>query len=147
MGLVTAKEVAKAINIDKYGFLGTFVGWFLMKITRISSINTFYDSIAHLEGLEYSDAILKHFEIDYEIPEEDFRRLPKEGPYVTISNHPLGAIDGILLLKLIGQKRPDFKIMVNFLLQRMVPIVPYTIPINPFAVSYTHLTLPTTPYV
>ena len=132
MGLVTAKEVAKAINIDKYGFLGTFVGWFLMKITRISSINTFYDSIAHLEGLEYSDAILKHFEIDYEIPEEDFRRLPKEGPYVTISNHPLGAIDGILLLKLIGQKRPDFKIMVNFLLQRMVPMVPYTIPINPF---------------
>jgi len=109
MGLVTAKEVAKAINIDKYGFLGTFIGWFLMKITRISSINTFYDSIAHLEGLEYSDAILKHFEIDYEIPEEDFKRLPKEGAYVTISNHPLGAIDGILLLKLMGGKRADYK--------------------------------------
>lgn len=132
MGLVTAKEVAKAINIDKYGFFGTFIGWFLMKITRLSSINAFYDSIAHLEGIDYANAIIKHYEIDYEIPEEDFKRLPKEGPYITVSNHPLGAIDGILLLKLMGQQRSDYKVMVNFLLQRMVPIVPYTIAINPF---------------
>jgi len=132
MGLVTAKEVAKAINIDKYGFFSTFIGWFLMKITRISSINTFYDSIAHLEGIDFADAILKHYEIDYEIPEEDFKRLPKKGSYITISNHPLGAIDGVLLLKLMGRQRSDYKIMVNFLLQRMVPMVPYSIAINPF---------------
>ena len=37
MGLVTAKEVAKAIHIDKLGFLGTFFGWGIMKILRIST--------------------------------------------------------------------------------------------------------------
>ena len=132
MGLVTAKEVAKAINIEKYGFIGTFIGWFLMKVTRISSINTFYDSIQHLEGTAYADAILAHFEIDYDISEEEFKRLPKEGAYVTISNHPLGAIDGIILLKLMAEQRSDFKIMANFLLQRMVPMIPYIIPVNPF---------------
>ena len=132
MGLVTAKEVAKAINLDKYGFLGTFASWFLMKITRISSINTFYDSIQHLEGKAYADAILAHFEIDFAIPEEDFKRIPKEGPFITISNHPLGAIDGIILIKLMAELRPDFKIMANFLLQRMKPLVPYIIPVNPF---------------
>lgn len=132
MGLVTAKEVAKAINLEKYGFIGTFAGWILMKVTRISSINTFYDSIQHLEGKAYADAILAHFEIDYEISEEEFKRLPKEGAYVTISNHPLGAIDGIILLKLMAEQRSDFKIMANFLLQRMVPMVPYIIPVNPF---------------
>ena len=132
MGLVTAKEIAKAINLDRYGFLGTFVGWFLMKVTRISSINSYYDTIAHLEGEEYANAILKYYEIDYEIPEEDFRRLPKEGPYITISNHPLGGIDGILLFKLLVQKRPDYKIMANFLLERMAPLKPFIIPVNPF---------------
>ena len=30
------------------------------------------------------------------------------------------------------QKRPDYKIMANFLLQRMVPFEPYVIPVNPF---------------
>ncbi|WP_036151524.1 GNAT family N-acyltransferase [Maribacter forsetii] len=133
MGLVTAKEVAKAINLSKYGVFGTFIGWVLLKITRLSAINRFYDSIAHLEGEDYANAILEHFEIDYEIPEEDFRRLPKEGPYVTISNHPLGAIDGILLFKLMVKQRPDYKIMANFLLQRMVPLEPYILPVNPFS--------------
>ena len=132
MGLVTAKELAKAINLDKYGFFGTFIGWFLMKVTRISSINTFYDSVKHLDAQEYAQAILEHYEIDYEIPQEDFKRLPKEGPYITISNHPLGAIDGIILFKLLLGQRSDYKVMTNFLLQRMVPIEPHIIPVNPF---------------
>ena len=132
MGLVTAKEVAKAINVDRFGFLGNLIAWSLMKVTRLSSINSFYDSIKHLNGTEYADAILKHYEIDFEIPEEDFKRLPKEGAYITISNHPLGGIDGILLLRLMAEQRPDYKIMANFLLQRMVPIDPYIIPVNPF---------------
>lgn len=132
MGLVTAKEVAKAINLEKYGFVGTFIGWVLLKVTRIADINKFYDSVKHLNGQEYADAILSYYEINYEIPEEDFRRLPKDGAYVTISNHPLGAIDGIILLKLMIAQREDFKMMTNFLLQRMVPMEPYIIPVNPF---------------
>jgi len=132
MGLVTAKEVAKAINLERYGFLGTFMGWFLMKITKISSINSFYDNHKHLEGLAFLEAILEHYEIDFEIPQDDFRRLPKEGAYITISNHPLGGIDGVLLLKLMLQHRSDFKIIANFLLHRIVPMAPYIMPVNPF---------------
>ena len=43
MGLVTAKEVAKAINTDKYGVLGTFSGWLLMKVLKISTLNKIYN--------------------------------------------------------------------------------------------------------
>ena len=132
MGLVTAKEVAKAINLSRYGFIGTFIGWVLMKVTRISDINKFYDSISHLEGEHFTKAILDHFEIDFEIPEEDFKRLPKEGAFITVSNHPLGAIDGVLLMDLMLKKKSDYKIMANFLLQRMLPLKPYILPVNPF---------------
>ena len=51
MGLVTAKEVAKAIKLDKYGFIGTFVGWVLMKMLRISNLNKIYDKHKHLSDL------------------------------------------------------------------------------------------------
>jgi putative hemolysin len=132
MGLVTAKELAKAIKIDKYGFLGTFISWFLMKVTRISSINKFFDTVKHLDAAAYADACLENYEIDFEIPDADYRRLPKDGAYITVSNHPLGAIDGILLFKLLFAQRSDYKIMANFLLQRMTPIEPYIIPVNPF---------------
>ena len=132
MGLVTAKEVAKAIKLDRYGFLGTFMGWILMKISQMSSINRFYDRHKHLKGLEFLDAIIEHYEIDFEIPEEDFKRLPKDGSYITISNHPLGGIDGVLLLRLMLEYRPDFKIIANFLLRRIEPLAPYILPVNPF---------------
>ncbi|MDO1501953.1 lysophospholipid acyltransferase family protein [Winogradskyella maritima] len=131
-GLVTAKEVAKAINFDKYGFLGTFVGWMLMKVLKISTLNKIYNRNKHLSDVEFLDAILNEFEINFEIPEEDLNRLPKEGPYITISNHPLGGIDGILLLKLMVEKRQDFKIIANFLLHRIEPMKPYIMPVNPF---------------
>lgn len=132
MGLVTAKEVAKVINLDKYGFLGTFMGWVLMQVTRISNLNRFYKNHQELKGPEFCDAILENYEIDFELVEEELKRLPKDGPFITISNHPLGGIDGVLLLKLMLKQRPDFKIIANFLLHRIAPLKPYIMPVNPF---------------
>tara|TARA_R110000868_G_scaffold29732_4_gene110528 strand:+ start:36266 stop:38095 length:1830 start_codon:yes stop_codon:yes gene_type:complete len=132
VGLVSAKEVAKAINVDKYGFIGTFVGWLLMKLLKISTLNRIYKRNKHLENLIFLNSILDDFEIKFEIPEEDLKRLPKEGAYITISNHPLGGIDGILLLKLMLEQRQDFKIIANFLLHRIEPLKPFIMPVNPF---------------
>ena len=132
MGLVTAKEVAKAINADKYGVLGTFAGWLLMKVLKISTLNKLYDRNKHLKDVEFLNAILDELHIKFEIPEEDFKRLPKDGAYITISNHPLGGIDGILLLKLMLEKEPNFKIIANFLLHRIEPMKQYIMPVNPF---------------
>lgn len=132
MGLVTAKEVAKAINAEKYGIFGTFSGWLLMKVLKISTLNKIYDRNKHLKDVEFLNAILDEFQINFEIPEEDFKRLPKDGAYITISNHPLGGIDGILLLKLMLEREPNFKIIANFLLHRIDPMKPYIMPVNPF---------------
>ena len=132
MALVTAKEVSKAIKADKFGFIGTFIGWLLMKLLKISTINKFYNKNKHLEDLDFLNAILDEFQIKFEIPEEDLNRLPKNGAYITISNHPLGGIDGILLLKLMLEQRSDFKIIANFILHRIVPLKPFIMPVNPF---------------
>ncbi|MFL1011081.1 GNAT family N-acyltransferase [Flavisericum labens] len=132
IGLVSAKEVAKAIQLDKYGFIGTFIGWLLMKLLKISTLNKIYNRNKHLNELEFLNAILDDFQIKFEIPEEDLKRLPKDGAYITISNHPLGGIDGILLLKLMLEQRKDFKIIANFLLHRIEPLKPFIMPVNPF---------------
>ena len=132
MGLVTAKEVAKAIHVEKYGVVGTFIGWMLMKVLKISTLNDIYNRNKHLADLPFLNGILDEFEIKFEIPEEDLKRIPKEGPYITVSNHPLGGIDGILLLKLMLEREPKFKIIANFLLHRIEPMKPYIMPVNPF---------------
>jgi putative hemolysin len=132
MSLVTAKEVAQVANLDKYGFIGTFLGWILMKVFRISAINRIYNKHKHLSDLEFFSAILDDLKIKFEIPEEDLRRIPKEGAFISVSNHPLGGIDGILLLKLLIEKRPDYKILANFLMDRIEPMKPFILPVNPF---------------
>ncbi|MFD0993855.1 GNAT family N-acyltransferase [Tenacibaculum geojense] len=132
MGLVSSKEVAKAIKVDKFGIVGTFIGWLLMKILRISTANKVYNKHKHKNDLEFLNGLLNEFQIEFEIPEEDLKRIPKEGPFITISNHPLGGIDGILLLKLLLEHRTDYKIIANFLLHRIEPLKPYVMPVNPF---------------
>lgn len=132
MGLVSSKEIASVLHIDKYGVFGTFIGWLLMKILRISKLNKVYDKHKDKSDVAFLDAILQEVEIKFEIPENDLKRIPKEGAFISISNHPLGGIDGILLLKLLVERRPDYKIIANFLLHRIVPLKPYVMPVNPF---------------
>jgi putative hemolysin len=132
MSLVTAKEVSKVIKTDKYGVLGTLSGWLLMKVLKISTLNKVYNRNKHLKDVDFLNGILDDLQIKFEIPEEDLKRLPKEGAYITISNHPLGGIDGVLLLKLMLEREPNFKIIANFLLHRIEPLKKYIMPVNPF---------------
>lgn len=132
MGIVTAKEVAKVMNLDNLGPLGTFIGWGVLRTTRLSVINKEYEKRKNLPGDAFVSSILKTFDIDYEIPEKDFKRIPKTGPFITISNHPLGGIDGMILMKILFEQRKDFKVIANFLLHRLDPLKPHIMPVNPF---------------
>ena len=132
MGLVSSKEIADVIGLEKYGFLGTFIGWVMLKVLRISRLNRIYDKHKDKKDVAFLNAILDEVQIQFEIPEEDLKRIPKEGAFISVSNHPLGGIDGILLLKLLAEKRPDYKIVANFLLHRIEPLKPYVMPVNPF---------------
>ncbi|TQI72212.1 putative hemolysin [Gramella sp. Hel_I_59] len=132
MGIVSAREVAKVMNLRKFGFLGDSIGWLILKTTKLSRINREYDKRKNLNGIEFIDSILNEFEIDYDIPEKDLKRIPKDGSFITVSNHPLGGIDGMILMKLVLEKRPDYKVIANFLLHRLDPLKPYILPVNPF---------------
>jgi len=132
MALVTSKEISQVIGLEKFGFLGTFLGWSLLRVLRISTINKIYEKNKHKADLDFLNGVLDDCSIKFEIPEEDLKRIPTNGAFITVSNHPLGGIDGVLLLKLLIEKRADYKIIANFLLHRIEPLKPYVMPVNPF---------------
>ncbi|NOQ91909.1 MAG: GNAT family N-acetyltransferase [Flavobacteriaceae bacterium] len=132
MSLVTAKEIANVIQLEKLGIIGTFIGWILLKTLRISKVNKLYEKHKNKNDIDFLNGILEDLKIEFDIPEDDLNRIPKEGAFITISNHPLGGIDGILLLKLLLEKRSDYKIIANFLLHRIEPLKKYVLPVNPF---------------
>ena len=132
MGIVTAQEVANVMNLKKLGPIGTAIGWIILRTTKLSTLNKEYDSRKDLEGIDFINSFLEGFEIDFEIPEKDLKRIPKIGAFITIANHPLGGIDGMILMKILLEKRTDFKVIANFLLYRLDPLKPYIMPVNPF---------------
>ncbi|PQJ80215.1 GNAT family N-acyltransferase [Polaribacter porphyrae] len=132
MALVTSKEISQVLGLEKLGFLGTFIGWLLIKVLRISALNRIYNRNKKKSDVDFLNGVLNDCNIKFEIPEEDLKRIPKTGSFITVSNHPLGGVDGILLLKLLLEKRTDYKIIANFLLHRIEPLKPYVMPVNPF---------------
>ena len=132
MALVTSKEISKVLGLQKLGFIGTFIGWLLIKVLRISALNRIYNRNKNKSNLDFLNGVLEDCNIEFQVPEEDLKRIPKDGAFITISNHPLGGVDGILLLKLLLEKRADYKIIANFLLHRIEPLKPYVMPVNPF---------------
>jgi len=130
INLITPADISKAIKLDKTGKFGTAIGWLLMRILKLNKINRFYADIKHLEGLDFINAIFDKLNIDFDIPEEDLKRIPKNAEFITVSNHPLGAIDGVLLLKLILEQRNDYKALASYLLERVAPLQPYLISVN-----------------
>lgn len=128
--LVAKQDLIQAANLDKIGL--SWMAKTIMNITKLSDLNELYARHMHRSGIEFIDSVFEELEIDFNYFEDELSRIPKEGPFITVSNHPLGGIDGLLLLKLVSMVRPDFKVMANFLLKRIAPLENQFIAVNPF---------------
>lgn len=104
------------------GWIGRLLGRTLMWLCGVGPLNRLYDSIFPYKGVEVAHRALGNIGCDYLVGHaERLRQLP-EGPFITISNHPYGALDGVILLDLVGHQRPDLKIMANKILGRVEPL-------------------------
>jgi putative hemolysin len=83
------------------------------KIVHEDKINDFLETNKHLVGFDFVEAVLDYFKFDFSYSSNDIENIPSTGRVVIISNHPLGALDALCLLKLISKVRKDVKIVAN----------------------------------
>jgi putative hemolysin len=130
MNLINKEDIANAARL--HGFGGELLSRLLMQFLRLNKINKVYGSLYEKEGIEFIDAVINELGIKFEVSQEDLNRIPKDKPFITVSNHPFGGIDGIILIKLLSEIRPDYKVMANFHLSKVDPINNFFLPVNPF---------------
>ncbi|MGF1482991.1 MAG: lysophospholipid acyltransferase family protein [Opitutales bacterium] len=75
---------------------------------------------------------LNRLDITYEITDEDLAKIPPTGGVLVVSNHPFGAIDGVVLGAILSAVRPDVRLLVNFLLARIPELGPWIFAVDPF---------------
>ena len=118
--------VKKFIDIDKvlkekaktaYKFLPRFLINWLKRILHEDDINKGMLHMGQFHGLEFNQAVLDFFNVKIECI--GIENLPKDGGVIIASNHPLGGMDGMSLIKAIGSVRPDVRFIVNDVLRNL----------------------------
>lgn len=126
--VLSSRELAEILHRHPNNPLVTFAGWTL----RLDEINDIYGHCSHLAVDDFLPKLFDTLRIDVQTVDSALERIPEQGPVVIVANHPLGALDGVALLWAVRQRRPDAKIMGNFVLQRVKPLAEALISVNPF---------------
>ncbi len=91
----------------------------LFRWLSIDKVNKLHIDNHHTPGIPFTDGLLRDLDITLRIDgEENLDRFPT-GAFITVSNHPFGALDGISLINVVGHHRSDFKVMVNMILNQI----------------------------
>jgi putative hemolysin len=106
------------------------LGRFLSLLFHQSRFQQFEKDYPHLEGFDFVEETLRYFDFNLRLREGERARIPASGRVVIAANHPIGSLDGLALLNLVRQVRPDVKVVANELLTAVKPLHPVLLPVN-----------------
>ena len=114
----------------------------VMRLLAIDRLNALYDGNAHLSGPDFARSVLHELGIVYEVRGESeavagLEALAGNDSFITVSNHPYGGIDGVVLADYLGHLCADYKIMVNELLSRVQALASSFIAVTPTGAERT----------
>lgn len=99
----------------------------------VDKTNDFHSRNMHLPGPEFSHKMFDELGATMTIRNEEVLNSIPEGPFITVSNHPFGALDGMALIDIVGHHRSDFKVMVNMILNHIGALRPNFIAVDALA--------------
>lgn len=95
-----------------------------------SRFRQFAQDYPHLQGFDFVEETLRYFDFTLRIRDNERARIPASGRVVIAANHPIGSLDGLALLSLVRQVRPDVKVVANDLLTAVGPLEPVLLPVT-----------------
>lgn len=103
----------------------------LLHFLKVDEVNAVHERYCDTPGPEFVKKLLiDDFDIKLRIDNEQVLQHLPEGAFITVSNHPFGALDGITLIYLITRYRPEYKVMVNMVLNRIWAMRPNFIAVD-----------------
>lgn len=102
----------------------------LDRILFIPRINRFLEKHGDKTGIEFIEELFDELDISYKLSSKDREKIPSEGKLIIVANHPLGGLDGLILLKLVSEIRNNVKIIANDVLMNIQNLADYFLPFD-----------------
>jgi len=113
------------------GVKGKLLAGAIMRLLALNKINRVFAKVCHLRNHAFTEGWLRELGVKYKVENEEVLEQFREGAFVTVSNHPYGFMDGMILLNIIAGKRPDYRFMVNSILMKLYPLHDIFIAVKP----------------
>lgn len=78
----------------------------------------------------FFEAAIRLLELDVRYDHGRLSAMPSEGPLVVVANHPFGVLDGLVICWLVGQRRADFRVLTNSVLDAVPEAKPWLLPVD-----------------
>ncbi|MCB1147035.1 MAG: lysophospholipid acyltransferase family protein [Leptospiraceae bacterium] len=119
------KKSGKKLNRFSLGLLVRFL--------RIRDIENLIKRHSDKSNFEFIEDIFEDLDFSYTVSMREKQRIPAQGRLIIVSNHPLGALDGLALLKAVKEIRHDVKIVVHNYLTEIDSLVDLMIPLERYS--------------
>lgn len=131
MPVLPTEELQKVIPAFS-GKIGGHIIDGLRKLLRIDKVSEAYDSCDEYSGGEHAYNLLKYLQVDYRVGGvTDFLPEFADKPFITVSNHPYGGIDGLILADFFTRVNPAYKLIVNKVLSHIKALMPACFVVDP----------------
>lgn len=115
---------------QRYPALRYPISAFLKYLFHEKEFQQFENKYPHLEGFDFVEQALEYFEFDYRVYDRELHRIPTTGRVIIVANHPIGSLDGLALLKMVREVRPDVRVVGNDILANIDPLRSVLMPVD-----------------
>lgn len=114
---IDVEKVLKEKAFKLYKWLPRFAINWLKKKLHEDDINDAMEHLKDDEGLEFNRKGLE--KLGAKVESVNSELIPRKGSIIIAANHPLGGLDGMALIKSVGEVRPDVRFFVNDILKNL----------------------------
>lgn len=104
----------------------------ILRWLKVDKVNWLHSHNCDTPGQPFTEGLLRDLDISLRIDNEAVLDQLVEGAFITVSNHPFGALDGITLINIVAKRRPQFKVMVNMVLNYISAMRPNFIAVDAY---------------
>ncbi len=128
--LIDIDAIINAKNPKLSKYIPGFILGYIKRIVHQEALNELFYEFGDLRGLVFVNAIVKRFNL--KLIQKGLDDIDTSKKYIFASNHPLGGMESVGLMNIIGKKNPDLRFLVNDVLLQIKNYEPLFVPINKF---------------